>query len=523
MQIKSIAELVRKYSSEKFGKMGLAGLDRQTAMVLAPIMENQYNFNTTQLNENDGSQQTPTNSIDYSAGDGMKWKPVSLAMVRRAVPASNILKWVPSQAIQTPVSLAYAYRFYDDLNQTELWKPGAMDEFIGYTGRSRLTMREIVDLALGLDGTAGHLKVTDADWATLNVGVFAGIGATVTDESGATSTVTAPDAYRGYADQFTDTIDTSVNSAKAGDIRITVSVLGTKKTIVVNESFLYGAPTSIAEDWFLKGEHIAPNDPNGQAMRQAGVKLDTVAVYAKTRKMGASYSMENGADLEKMMGVSLHRDMVEVLHVSVSTEIDREGLWRMKRLAVMGDGGVKKVISVNIPNPTVGATGYDQRWGRYSAEMIDTLVKVITYQANNIYQTTRRGIGNFVVCSAGVASALQFAPGFISASGYKADVNVSRQVEVGKLSDGIVVYMDSDSRNSKEWCLVGYKGNGNQDGGLIFSPYMMGIQSDGQSPADFSTRMAVMSRYAYTENLLGSGRYYRYCEFSGFDNLGIRY
>ena len=102
-------------------------------------------------------------------------------------------------------------------------------------------------------------------------------------------------------------------------------------------------------------------------------------------------------------------------------------------------------------------------------------------------------------------------------------MNVARQVEVGKLSDGIVVYMDSDSRNNKEWFLVGYKGNGNQDGGLIFSPYMMGIQSDGQSPADFSTRMAVMSRYAYTENLLGSGRYYRYGEISGFDNLGIRY
>ena len=520
MQIKSISELVKKYSDAKYGKMGVAGLDRNTAMVMATMLENQYSFETSALNENDGALQisngSATNGIDYSATDGMRWKPVSLAMVRRAVPASNILKWVPSQAIQTPVSLAYAYRFYDDLNNTELWKPGSQDEFLGYTGRSRLTLREIYNQGLGLTGGA---VITDALWATVSIGVFAGIGATITNDDGTTSTVVAPDAYLAYDDQFTTTLDTTVANAKAGDIRITAN----DKTVVVNESFLYGAPSAVAEDWFLKGDHIASTDANNQAMRQAGVKLDTVAVYAKTRKMGASYSMENGADLEKMMGVSLHRDMVEVLHVSVSTEIDREGLWRMKRLAVMGDGGVKKVIAVNVPNPTVGATGYDQRWGRYSAEMIDTLVKVITYQANSIYQTTRRGIGNFVVVSAGVASALQFAPGFISASGYKADVNVARQVEVGKLSDGIVVYMDSDSRNNKEWFLVGYKGSGNQDGGLIFSPYMMGIQSDGQSPADFSTRMAVMSRYAYTENLLGSGRYYRYGEISGFDNLGIRY
>ena len=42
MQIKSISELVKKYSDAKYGKMGVAGLDRNTAMVMATMLENQY-------------------------------------------------------------------------------------------------------------------------------------------------------------------------------------------------------------------------------------------------------------------------------------------------------------------------------------------------------------------------------------------------------------------------------------------------------------------------------------------------
>lgn len=219
-----------------------------------------------------------------------------------------------------------------------------------------------------------------------------------------------------------------------------------------------------------------------------------------------------------MHGLDLHKEMVDTLHAEVASEIDRECLWRMKRTAVIGAGGAGRIITVAIPDANT-----DVSFGRYSAEQIDTLVKAITFQANDIYRTTRRQTANYVICTPGIASALQFAPGFTQAKGYEVNVDVSRQLEVGKLANGITVYMDADARSTNEWALVGLKGSGDRDGGIIMSPYMMGVQSEATSPSDFSPRVGVMSRYAFTDNLLGAGRYYRYMEFTGFDNLAIKF
>lgn len=506
MAVKNVASLIKKFSSEKLGKMSVAGLDRDLQTNLAVMLENQMNFSVSNLFENDGSAETTAGNIDYGFSDATKFKPISLAMVRRAVPAMWALKWMPSQAIQTPVSLAYALRWYDDLSKTELYLPSNLDEFIGYGGTARKTLREIAETAKGS-------SYTDAVWLTANIGIVAD-----TDVDPSLDGVVFTDSLITHYVKADGSVVLKANFAvgnvpSQGMIKVKVG----SELIAIDEAYLYGATTADAEDWSVAKESVTMAG-GAKNIRQFGVKLDTLPVYARTRKLSASYSLENASDLQSMAGVDLKREMVDILHTGVASEIDREGLWRMKKTAIIGDGGRKKIIKVAIP--TASTTNV---WGRYSAEMIDTLVKVITHQVNDIYQTTRIGTGNFVVCSAGVASALQFAPGFIQASGYKADVKVGRQIEVGKLADGVVVYMDSDSRSENEWILVGYKGSGVNDGGIIFSPYMMGIQSEAVSDTDFSPRVGVMSRYAFTDNLLGSGRYYRYVEFTGFNNLGFQY
>ena len=122
-------------------------------------------------------------------------------------------------------------------------------------------------------------------------------------------------------------------------------------------------------------------------------------------------------------------------------------------------------------------------------------------------------VGNFVIVSNRVASALQAAgPQF---SRNNAVVNPDGvMVEIGYINGKIKVFQDTFS--SSDYALCGYKGPGIQDAGLIYSPYITGLNV-AVAQEDFSKRIGARERYAMTSSLLGSGRYYRYITFSNLD------
>ncbi len=96
-------------------------------------------------------------------------------------------------------------------------------------------------------------------------------------------------------------------------------------------------------------------------------------------------------------------------------------------------------------------------------------------------------------------------------------IDITEQVadaisESGISNGTITVYRDSYA--TSDFALVGFKGPGISDGGLIFSPYVTGLMSKTIADADFSPRIGVMSRYALTETLLGAGRYYRLINYT---------
>jgi hypothetical protein len=88
---------------------------------------------------------------------------------------------------------------------------------------------------------------------------------------------------------------------------------------------------------------------------------------------------------------------------------------------------------------------------------------------------------------------------------------------IGKLNGTMEVYRDQYAR--AEYAMIGYKGNGISDCGIIFSPYIMGLTNRAIHPSDFTPRVGVMSRYAITDTLLGSGRYYRLIPFYNVNKL----
>jgi hypothetical protein len=88
---------------------------------------------------------------------------------------------------------------------------------------------------------------------------------------------------------------------------------------------------------------------------------------------------------------------------------------------------------------------------------------------------------------------------------------------IGKLNGTLEVYRDQYAHT--DYALVGYKGPGISDAGIIFSPYIMGLTNRAISPNDFTPRVGVMSRYAVVSNLLGAGRYYRLIPFYNVNKL----
>lgn len=257
-----------------------------------------------------------------------------------------------------------------------------------------------------------------------------------------------------------------------------------------------GAPVASAEGW-----QMLPGSGN---FPQLQLKLERVAIEALTRKLGASYSLEAAQDIKAMHNLDIDREMVNVLQYEIMAELDRELLYNIKTVAVDTSIGGAAASSINV-------SASDGRW---SQEKFSNVVNAIVAASNNIAISTRRGAGNFVVVSPRVATAIQAAgPQFTR---NQANVNATGIiVDVGSINGTITVYRDSYA--TSDYALVGYKGPGISDAGIIYSPYIMGLFSRAIEPQDFSPRVGVMSRYAITKTLLGAGRYYRLINFTNLD------
>jgi hypothetical protein len=241
-----------------------------------------------------------------------------------------------------------------------------------------------------------------------------------------------------------------------------------------------GVSGSVGEGWTI-----------GSAMPEISLKIDKVALEAKTRKLAASFSLEAAQDIQAMHGVNIEREMVNILQYEIQAELDRELLAACKTAAYS--------------STTLDISATDGRWGQ---EKLSYLLNKIIKECNDIGTRTRRGVGNFVVVSPNIATALQ---AIGSTNGIYtqniANVNPSNTfAEVGMLNGTIKVFRDTYATTDN--VLAGYKGPGVSDCGIVYSPYIMGLFNRAMAQEDFSPRIGVMSRYAITSSLLGASRYY---------------
>lgn len=264
------------------------------------------------------------------------------------------------------------------------------------------------------------------------------------------------------------------------------------------------------------GERLdAPNFVGGSTgdIREMGLSIESKEIVAKTRKLKARWSLEAQQDLANMHSVNVEEELTDLLAYEISAEIDAEV--KNNIIAISQVGGVL-VWDYGTAGSATGATAD----GRWEQEKFRTLYTVFLKASNEIAQATRRGAGNFILCSPGVAAAIesleQFALSSVATNLATETSGVAKIGTVGRFS----VYRDMFAVN--DYAVVGYKGPKDNDAGIVYLPYIPLMFSRAVGQENFQPRIGVMTRYGLCNNLFGAELYYRYIDIRGLENSSLK-
>jgi len=258
---------------------------------------------------------------------------------------------------------------------------------------------------------------------------------------------------------------------------------------------------------------------NGTAFNQMAFTIERVAVEARTRALKAEYSTELAQDLKAVHGLDAETELANILSTEILTEINRELVRNIYFNAKIGAAQP----DLNAYSSGTGSGVYDlaaDSDGRWSAERFRGLMFQIERECNVIAKETRRGKGNFIICSSDVASALAMG-GFLNISpalNQQLDVDDTGNTFAGLLNGKIRVYIDPYSATNANFVCVGYKGTSPYDAGLFYCPYvpLQMVRAVGentfQPKIGFKTRYGMVSNpFAENSSLTtaGGNQYYR--------------
>ena len=287
-----------------------------------------------------------------------------------------------------------------------------------------------------------------------------------TDFSGTGTHQADPTGLAGVVDADTD-----------GSIADTADVVST---------FGAGLPTSTAEARGTSGGV-------GAAFAEMAFSIEKSTVTAKSRALKAEYTMELAQDLKAIHGLDAEGELANILSAEILAEINREVvrtiLTKAKIGALQSSTAVSGIFDVG--------TDSDGRW---MAEKFKGLVMQLEREANVISKETRRGKGNFVLCSSDVASALA-ASGVLD---YSPALSTGLSVDdtgntfAGVLNGRLKVYIDPYS--TVDFACVGYRGSNPYDAGIFYCPYVPLTMVKAIGESDFQPRIGFKTRYGMVAN-----------------------
>ena len=253
-----------------------------------------------------------------------------------------------------------------------------------------------------------------------------------------------------------------------------------------------------------EGEALGTGGANPN-FNQMAFSIEKIAVEAKTRKLKAEYSLELAQDMKAVHGIDAEAELSNILSTEILSEINREIIRTIYQTAKRG--------AVAGTTATAGTFDLDvDANGRWSVEKFKGLMFQIEREANAIGQQTRRGRGNFIICSADVASALQMAGVLDYTPALAANANLTvddtSTTFAGILNGKYKVYIDPYTGNggaNPQYFVMGYKGSSSTDAGLFYAPYVPLQMMRAVSPTSFAPVVAFQTRYGIVANPFSQG------------------
>ena len=242
---------------------------------------------------------------------------------------------------------------------------------------------------------------------------------------------------------------------------------------------------------------MTTREGEGDNFREMSFTIERTSVEAKTRALKSEYTMELVQDLKAVHGLDAEAELSNILSTEILAEINREVVRTMVSQAKYGADGLTN-------NGVFDLIADGQ--GRWSVERQKGLMLQLEKEANKIAFETRRGKGNFVLCSANVASSLTMAGLLDYSSGLNDNLNVdvTSGVFAGTLNGRMKVYVDPYATNG-DYAVVGYKGSNNMDAGMFYCPYVPLQMVRAVAQETFQPKIGFKTRYGMVSNPFASG------------------
>ena len=231
----------------------------------------------------------------------------------------------------------------------------------------------------------------------------------------------------------------------------------------------------------------------GEAFAEMGFTIEKATVTAKSRALKAEYTLELAQDLKAIHGLDAETELANILSTEILAEINREVIRTINSQAKIG------ARTTNVTTQGIFDLSSDAD-GRWSAEKFKGLGVQLDREANVIAKETRRGKGNFIICSSDVATALA-ASGMLDytpALSTNLNIDDTGNTFAGVMNGRIKVYIDPYA--TADYINVGYKGTNPYDAGIFYCPYVPLTMVRAVGENDFQPRIGFKTRYGMASN-----------------------
>jgi hypothetical protein len=339
--------------------------------------------------------------------------------------------------------------------------------------------------------------------------------------------------------------------------------LGTASTTYGGQIAMWPTNTTMLGWSVSAGEALT-----GTGIPELNISVEQQPVVARTKKMRAMWTIEASQDLKAYHNLDLERELTELMSKELELEIDREliedlrgiaynirnttggnvGGWVPSSLdmetnsnnfaALGGTGPTNETTSF-----TPGAFTYGQQTmptndfgnSRSNVFVVDltstamnyapqhaghvyaNLLAVMNFASQDIYKTTHRGPGNWVITSPLIGAMLESAAKLEGGIGPKTEgiTNMgANKIEYrGKFAGKYDLFIDP--LWPEDEIMMGYKGGSPMDGGFVYCPYIpIEALPTITDPETFQPRKGILTRYAKAA-IQPANRFYRIIRLVG--------